>query len=412
MTYPESHSLYSIFSEAASTGVAFKNKSLKRAIINLLDGFDSATVNDISKELNISVPKAASLINELMQENLIRDYGKIDSKGGRKASIYGLVSGACFFVGVDVKKFYVNIGLLDFKKHLVTVKENVPFTLANTPESLQALLSIIKDFICDFPELQRKILGVGINMSGRINHLTGYSYSFFHFQEEPLSSIIEKEIGIPTFIENDSRSMAYGEFMAGVVKFERNVLFINVDYGIGMGILIDGNLYYGKSGFSGELGHIPFFNNEIICHCGKKGCLETETSGIALLNTVKEKIRQGTSSILMNKQKKVDDLQLQDIIDAALKEDMLVIETLADMGEKLGKALAVLINIFNPELVILGGLVSETGDFLRLPVKSALNKYSLGLVNTDTKLKASKLGSRAGVMGGCLIARGMVLKDN
>ena len=412
MTYPESHSLYSIFSEAASTGVAFKNKSLKRAIINLLDGFDSATVNDISKELNISVPKAASLINELMQENLIRDYGKIDSKGGRKASIYGLVSGACFFVGVDVKKFYVNIGLLDFKTHLVTVKENVPFTLANTPESLQALLSIIKDFICDFPELQSKILGVGINMSGRINHLTGYSYSFFHFQEEPLSSIIEKEIGIPTFIENDSRSMAYGEFMAGVVKFERNVLFINVDYGIGMGILIDGNLYYGKSGFSGELGHIPFFNNEIICHCGKKGCLETETSGIALLNTVKEKIRQGTSSILMNKQKKVDDLQLQDIIDAALKEDMLVIETLADMGEKLGKALAVLINIFNPELVILGGLVSETGDFLRLPVKSALNKYSLGLVNTDTKLKASKLGSRAGVMGGCLIARGMVLKDN
>ena len=412
MTYPESHSLYSIFSEAASTGVAFKNKSLKRAIINLLDGFDSATVNDISKELNISVPKAASLINELMQENLIRDYGKIDSKGGRKASIYGLVSDACFFVGVDVKKFYVNIGLLDFKKHLVTVKENVPFTLANTPESLQALLSIIKDFICDFPELQSKILGVGINMSGRINHLTGYSYSFFHFQEEPLSSIIEKEIGIPTFIENDSRSMAYGEFMAGVVKFERNVLFINVDYGIGMGILIDGNLYYGKSGFSGELGHIPFFNNEIICHCGKKGCLETETSGIALLNTVKEKIRQGTSSILMNKQKKVDDLQLQDIIDAALKEDMLVIETLADMGEKLGKALAVLINIFNPELVILGGLVSETGDFLRLPVKSALNKYSLGLVNTDTKLKASKLGSRAGGMGGCLIARGMVLKDN
>ena len=412
MTYPESHSLYSIFSEAASTGVAFKNKSLKRAIINLLDGFDSATVNDISKELNISVPKAASLINELMQENLIRDYGKIDSKGGRKASIYGLVSDACFFVGVDVKKFYVNIGLLDFKKHLVTVKENVPFTLANTPESLQALLSIIKDFICDFPELQSKILGVGINMSGRINHLTGYSYSFFHFQEEPLSSIIEKEIGLPTFIENDSRSMAYGEFMAGVVKFERNVLFINVDYGIGMGILIDGNLYYGKSGFSGELGHIPFFNNEIICHCGKKGCLETETSGIALLNTVKEKIRQGTSSILMNKQKKVDDLQLQDIIDAALKEDMLVIETLADMGEKLGKALAVLINIFNPELVILGGLVSETGDFLRLPVKSALNKYSLGLVNTDTKLKASKLGSRAGVMGGCLIARGMVLKDN
>jgi predicted NBD/HSP70 family sugar kinase len=411
MTYSDSHSLYSIFSGSTATGVAFKNKSLKRAIINLLDGSDSATVNDISRELNISVPKAASLISELMQENLIRDYGKIDSKGGRKASVYGLVSDACFFVGVDVKKFHVNIGLLDFKKHLVTVKENLPYTLANTPESLQSLIQNIRDFIQDFPDLQSRILGVGINMSGRINHLTGYSYSFFHFQEEPLSSILQKELGIPVFIENDSRSMAYGEFMAGVVKSERNVLFINVDYGIGMGILIDGNLYYGKSGFSGELGHIPFFNNELICHCGKKGCLETETSGIALLNIVREKIRQGSSSILMSSQNKLEDLQLQDIIDAALKEDMLVMETLSEMGEKLGKALAVLINIFNPELVILGGIVSETGDFLRLPIRSALNKYSLGLVNTDTQLKVSKLGSRAGVMGGCLIARGMVLKD-
>ena len=411
MTYPEAHSLYSIFSGSSATGVAFKNKSLKRAIINLLDGSDSVTVNDVSRELNISVPKAASLISELMQENLIRDYGKIDSRGGRKASVYGLVSDACFFVGVDVKKYHVNIGLLDFKKHLVTIKENVPYTLANTPESLQQLIQIIRNFVQDFPDLQHRILGVGINMSGRISHLTGYSYSFFHFQEEPLSSILQKELGIPTFIENDSRSMAYGEFMAGVVKSERNVLFIIVDYGIGMGILIDGNLYYGKSGFSGELGHIPFFNNELICHCGKKGCLETETSGIALLNIVREKIRQGSSSILMTRQKKLEDLQLQDIIDAALKEDMLVIETLAEMGEKLGKALAVLINIFNPELVILGGIVSETGDFLRLPVRSALNKYSLGLVNTDTQLKVSKLGSRAGVLGGCLIARGMVLKD-
>lgn len=406
----ENHSLYSIFSESPSSGVAFKNKSLKRAIINLLDGSDSATVNDMARELNISVPKTASLINELMQENLIKDYGKIDSKGGRKASIYGLVSDACFFVGVDVKKYHVNIGLLDFKKHLVTVRENVPFNLANTPESLEALIAIIRSFIQDFPELGNKILAVGINMSGRINHLTGYSYSFFHFQEEPLSKIIQKEIGLPTFIENDSRSMAYGEFMAGVVKFERNVLFINVDYGIGMGILIDGNLYYGKSGFSGEFGHIPFFNNELICHCGKKGCLETETSGIALLNAVKEKIRQGSSSILTDRYRDLDELQLQDVIDASHKEDMLVIETLAEVGEKLGKALAILINIFNPELVILGGIVSETGDFLRLPIRSALNKYSLGLVNTDTQLKLSKLGSRAGVMGGCLIARGMVLR--
>ena len=403
---------YSIFSNDASVGVALKNKSLKRSIIHLIDASDVVTVMDVSKELNISVPKAASLVSELVQENLIKDYGKIDSTGGRKANVYGLVSDACYFIGVDVKKYYVNIGLLDFKKNLLTVNEMVPYSLENTQDSLHALTDIIKGFISEFEAIRPRILGVGVNLTGRINHVTGYSYSFFHFQEEPLSQIIQKEIGIPTFLENDSRAMAFGEFMGGAVRNERNVLFVNIDFGLGMGILIDGGLYYGKSGFSGELGHIPFFQNEIICHCGKKGCLETETSGIALLNEVKARIGAGSSSILTMKHKDLETLQLEDVMEAAMNEDTLVIEILSDIGEKLGRAVAILINIFNPELVILGGKVSEAGDLLRLPIRNALNKYSLGLVNNDTQLRISKLGERAGVMGGCLIARGKVLSPS
>ena len=203
--------------------------------------------------------------------------------------------------------------------------------------------------------------------------------------------------------------MAYGEFMGGVVGNERNVLFINIDFGLGMGILIDGGIYYGKSGFSGELGHIPFFQNERICHCGKRGCLETETSGLALLEEVRERIRNGSSSVLAAKQPELDKLRLEDVIEAARNEDTLVIEVLSEMGEKLGKAIAILINVFNPELVILGGKVSETGELIRLPIRSALQKYSLGLVNNDTQLRLSLLGERAGVMGGCLIARGKVI---
>jgi predicted NBD/HSP70 family sugar kinase len=407
----DNQGIYSIFSQDHRSGVAYKNKSQKRSIILQLDASETATVMDISRELNISVPKAASLVSELVQANLIRDYGKIDSTGGRKANVYGLVDDACFFIGVDVKKFHVNIGLLDFKKNLRTVHEHVPYRLENTPESLQALTMIIRDFIAGFPELQEKILGVGINLSGRINHVTGYSYSFFHFQEEPLSRTIQQEIGIPVFIENDSRAMAYGEFMNGVVSQEKNVLFINADFGLGMGILIDGAIYYGKSGFSGELGHIPFFQNERICHCGKKGCLETETSGLALLQAVREKIRQGSNSILSLKYKDLAMLRLEDVVEAAQSEDSLVLELLSELGEKLGKAIAILINIFNPELVILGGKVSESGESLRLPVRSALNKYTLGLVNNDTQLKMSKLGERAGVMGGSLIARRKILSS-
>jgi glucokinase-like ROK family protein len=404
------HSLFEVFNDDALTaGVAFKNKELKKAIINQLDQTGDLTIADLAKELNISTPKITSLVNELIQDGLLQDQGKIDSTGGRRANIYGLVSDACYFVGVDVKRYYINIGLLDFKKHLVSVEEKIPYPLENTQQSLTALIDIIRKFIKDQGIEKNKILGIGINLTGRVNNITGYSYSYFHFHEEPLAETIQNELGIRTFLENDSNAMAYGEFCNGVVSNEKNVIFINLDYGTGSGILIDGKVYYGKSGFSGEFGHIPFYNNELICGCGKKGCLETEVSGQALLRMVQEKIAAGSSSILAQKLKDNKELKLEDLVEAAKNEDMLMIELLAELGEKLGKALAVLINLFNPELVILGGTLSETTDYLRLPARSALNKYSLSLVNNDTQVKLSKLGERAGVMGACLIARDKVL---
>lgn len=404
------HSLLEVFSDEMITGgVAFKNKSLKKAIINELDTSGDLTIADLARELNISTPKITSLVNELIQDGLLQDLGKIDSTGGRRASIYGLVSDACYFLGVDVKRYYINIGLIDFKKHMVNVEEKIPYPLENTQESLKALLHVIRDFIERQGIDQEKILGIGINLSGRVNNITGYSYSYFHFQEAPLAQFIENELGIRTFLENDSNAMAYGEYCNGVVENEKNVLFINLDYGTGSGIIINGKVYYGKSGFSGEFGHIPFYNNEILCACGKKGCLETEVSGQGLLRMVKEKLSAGSTSILNQIVDNPEALKLEDLIEAARNEDVLMIELLAEMGEKLGKALAVLINLFNPELVILGGTLAATGDYLRLPARSAVNKYSLSLVNSDTQVKRSKLGEKAGVVGACLIARNKML---
>src|SRR5690606_37868596 len=157
-----------------------------------------------------------------------------------------------------------------------------------------------------------KILGIGLNLTGRINYRTGYSYSFFNFHEDPLSRVIESSLGIHTYLENDSRAMAYGEFCSGSVKDEKNVLFVNLDHGIGMGIMVNGQLYYGKSGFAGELGHIPMFGNEILCHCGKKGCLETEASGEAITRIFKERLNKGATSIVTHKRPSPEEIKLED----------------------------------------------------------------------------------------------------
>lgn len=400
---------FEVFDDASRSGVAYKNTALKRALIRHIDQSGSSTITELSKILNTSVPKTTGLVGELMQDGLLQDEGKLDSTGGRRASMYGLAAEACYFVGVDVKKYHVNFGMMDFKKKMIHQKEKVPFKLENTPASLANLIQLIEEFVLSTKIEKTRILGLGINLTGRINQRTGHSYSFFHFKEEPLAEIIQKEVGILTFLENDSRAMALGELYNGAVNNEKNVIFVNIDYGTGLGIMVEGNMYYGRSGFSGEFGHIPLFDNEIICHCGKKGCLETEASGNALIRKFRERVKKGTSSSTLKKNKKIEDITIADIIEAAMNDDMLCIELLAEIGEKLGKGLAVLINIFNPELLILGGTLSETGDYIRLPARSVLNRFSLSLVNNDTSLIMSKLGEKAGAMGGCINARNRVI---
>ena len=164
--------------------------------------------------------------------------------------------------------------------------------------------------------------------------------------------------------------------MQGCVKGEKDIIFVNVSWGVGIGIIIDGKVYTGKSGFSGEFGHVNAYDNEIICHCGKKGCLETEASGSALHRILLERIKSGESSILSTRiSGEEDPITLDEIITAVNKEDLLCIEIVEEIGQKLGKQIAGLINIFNPELVIIGGTLSLTGDYITQPIKTAVRKY-------------------------------------
>jgi transcriptional regulator of PTS gene len=389
-----------------SAGVSsLRQINLKKTLLSYFANEGNATIPDLSKETSFSVPKVTSLVNELIQESLIQDYGKVESTGGRKPNLYGLVADSGFFIGVEVRQNHINIGLSNLLCELVKVTEEIPYRLDNTRESLDSLCRIITEFIDGLSLDKDRILGIGINLTGRINYRTGHSYSFFHFEEKPLSEIIESKVGIPVFLENDSRAMAYGEFCKGVVRDEKNVLFLNLGYGIAVGIMLNGQLYYGKSGYAGEFGHMPIFDNELICHCGKKGCLETEASGWALTRMFREKLVEGSSSVLTRNNRTPADIEMEDIIEAAKNDDVLAIELIAQVGESLGRGIALLINLFNPELVVLGGSLATTGDYLRLPIQTAINKYSLSLVSQDTELKLSRLGEQAGIAGACLLVR-------
>ncbi|MBQ9073242.1 MAG: ROK family protein, partial [Muribaculaceae bacterium] len=257
-----------------------------------------------------------------------------------------------------------------------------------------------------------KLLNICVNVSGRVNPDLGYSYSWFNFGESPLAQIISDMVGYPVCIENDTRAMTYGEFMKGKGNSCKNVLFVNASWGIGLGMIIDGKIYLGKSGFAGEFGHVPTYENQVICHCGKKGCLETEVSGQAMYRKLKERVGNGEMSVLSEDLIAGTEISLEKIVESVNNEDVLCIDLIEELGVELGKALAGLINIFNPEAVIIGGMLSMTGDYFIQPVKTAIRKYSLNLVNRDTVVYASTLKDKAGMIGACMVARSRLFEDS
>lgn len=386
--------------------IGSKNALLKKRIITHYIYSGNSTLTDLSKELDLSVPTVTKFVSEMCEEGYINEYGKLETTGGRHPILYGLNPESGYFIGVDIKKFAVNIGLINFKGDMVDLKMDIPYKLENTPEALEELCRIISNFIKKTKIKTDKILNININISGRVNPELGYSFSHFNFSERPLAEILTEKIGYQISIDNDTRAMTYGEFLRGCVKGEKDIIFVNISWGLGIGIIIDGKVYTGKSGFSGEFGHVNVFDNEILCHCGKKGCLETEASGSALHRILLERIKNGASSILSNRINTCETpLTLDEIIAAVNKEDLLCIEIVEEIGQKLGKHIAGLINIFNPELVIIGGTLSQTEDYITQPIKSAIRKYSLNLVNKDSVITTSKLKGEAGVIGACMLAR-------
>jgi len=386
---------------------ALKMARLKKNVIQQLMLEGGTTIADICKETEFSVPTVTKVIVELIEEGIAFEKGKIDTAGGRRPSVYCINPNSAFFLGVDVRRDCVSIGLQNFKNEFLELKTRIDFVFKNTHESLDSLCNLINKFIDDSGLDKSKILGACVVLCGRINSAKGYSDSYFSFEKEPLSNIFEHKIGIKTIIENDSRAMGYGEYCcgAGAGSSEKDVIFISLNWGFGISMICNGVLYYGMSGFSGEFGHSPVLDNQILCQCGKKGCLETEISGQALVRRFKEKLADGSTSVVTSR-KKPFDINMYDIIDAATKdEDLLAIEVIEEVGEKLGHYMSLLLNIFNPELVILGGELSACGSYLTLPIKTALHKYSLNLVLQDMKLKTGELGDTAGVVGGCYILR-------
>ena len=385
-----------------------KNAALKKTILGICIENGEQSIGSLSEKLGASVPTVTKLIVELMEDGFMTDLGKQGSAGGRRPSVYGLNPGAGYFVGVDIRNNHAAFALTDFKGNLLAFRDNIRFTLERNEESVRKVAASIRRFFSEQDMDWENVLGVGVSLAGRVNRETGYSNNY-SFDDRSIGSIIEEELEVPVVLDNDSRAMTYGEYLSGCVKKEKNVLFLNVSWGLGMGMILDGRLYYGASGYSGEFGHFPLLSNDVMCRCGKVGCLETGASGSAIVRMVTTQLDAGRSSLLGAVYRKKGSIDLEDVFKAIKEEDVLAIEVVEEAGETLGRALAGLINVFNPELVVIGGKLATAGDYFLFPIRSTVKKHAQNIVNKDTTIKFSTLGSKAGPIGDCMLSRSRLL---
>ncbi|MBO6170449.1 MAG: ROK family protein [Bacteroidales bacterium] len=386
-----------------------KNASAKRAILRLCITHEESSISFFSKTLGISVPTVTKLISELIDDGFLMDEGKIGTSGGRRPSIFGLNPDAGYFVGIDIARHHFHIAITDFKGNMLNYIEDIEFVLESNSGSFREMCRLVKDNVIAAGIPWIKVLAAGVSLSGRVNPEQGYSLTYFVSDDLPLKDLFQRELNVPVSIENDSRALTYGEYMHLGDKATKDMIAINLSWGLGMGMILDGRLYYGKSGFSGEIGHFPLLDNNIMCRCGKIGCLETGASGSALRRIIVEKLKTGRRSSLSKIYKESGNLDLSEILQAVQDGDVLAIECIGEIGDTLGRGISGIINVFNPGLVIIGGRLIVGKEHLLLPIRTAVNKLSMDRVASDTKIRLSTLGRKAIVLGNCLLARKKLL---
>lgn len=383
---------------------------VKETILHKVKKDGRFTVPFIAEETGLSTTTIAKQLGALRHEIPI-DELELEDTGhkGRKAVIYGIRPDSHYFMGVDIKNRGLSIGMMDFTGNIVKKQIDATYSFENSHENLNLVCTKIAHFLDELTMEERcRVSGIGFNIGGRVDSMRGTSASIYNFEEmqdTPLSELLSETLGIPAVIENDTKAMAYAEYVAYGME-SPDVLYVNIGWGLGLGIIIGGRLYFGVNGYSGEMGHMRTYDNNILCHCGKKGCLETEVSLMAISRKVTERILKGEASILSRKVRSGERIEAKDILDAAEKEDQLCIELISETGKELGKQLAGIINLFNPGCIIIGGQLAKASPFyFQQQVALSVKQHSLKLINRNLPILSSRLGDDAGITGACLIAR-------
>lgn len=354
---------------------------------------------DLSEKVGKSLPITIKFLNELIREGQVKELGYGASTGGRRPMLYALEAERWYILSVAMDQLYTRVALLNMNNEFVWPASQFSLPLMHNDQSLQQLGDCIEKYLEKDPSVKTKILGVGIGMPGFVDVKKGVNYSFLKTEGGSITTYLEKRLGAPVFIDNDSSLIALAELRFGMARHVKDGMVVNISWGVGLGMIINGELFRGHNGFAGEFSHIPLFSNDKMCACGKTGCLETEASLLVITEQGRKGLAAGKVSSLQIQPTDSNEDICEKVFKAAQKGDRFCIGILSEIGYKIGKGISILIHLMNPEMILLSGRGATAGKVWLAPVEQALNEHCIPRLSFNTTIKLSDMEQDAEMVG-------------
>jgi glucokinase-like ROK family protein len=389
------------------------NKLNKVKVLNLIRNSDRISRADIAKMTKLSAPTVSRIVESLMDVGLVNETGPGDSTGGRRPTLLKFSADNNFIIGIDLGTTNI-YGVLSNLEAKIIAEKSCPTRVQDGFQSIMARTSeVIEELKGQLGDKAGRIFGVGMAVAGLINrdrNIVEFSPDF-HWHNVDVVGELSRWHNMPIVFDNVTRVMALGEYCYGIGKQFKNFVCVNVGYGIGAGIIMNGEPLYGPKGMAGEFGHITLEkDSRVQCECGNFGCLEALASGNALAKAARSKLQAGAKSSIENMcGNDLGNITAKMVADAAKQGDAVAWDVFNRSAEFLGIGIAGLINLLSPEAIVIGGGVAQSGDILFDMVRKTVNSRALNKISREVAILPATFGMRAAVMGAVSLILNKVL---
>ncbi|WP_066172678.1 ROK family transcriptional regulator [Bacillus marinisedimentorum] len=366
----------------------FVKRLNKGIVLEMVKKYGPLSRAEISQKSGLNKGTVSSLVSDLIEEQLIYESGIGKSKGGRRPVMLLFNKTAGYSIGIDLGVNYILGTLTDLSGSLVTEKQT-SFQFKNYGDLLNHLKGIIQELIAETPVSPYGVVGIGIGVpgivdkNGKILMVPHIKWGNFELKHD-----IEEAYGLPVTMDNEANAGAYGEKKFGAGRKFNNLVYISAGIGIGVGLVLNGELYRGRNGFSGESGHMIIERDGKPCSCGSKGCWETYASENTLLKEAQSLNLKSDSG-----------LTLESLISLADQGDEKVTSLFTDIGRNLGYGINNLINTFNPDQIIVGNRLAMAAKWIKEPIHKSVETHTLKYHQDNLEINFSELSIYSAALG-------------